>query len=241
MCGLFMVGRGLDCPNEAPACWWWYAPYPLVSYPPPYAAWPVPSNSPPLAPELWPTVEPPALAWPPCTPPSPLPVGWPPLLPLPPPPPPLPLEPLPPVRQGFTSSPQLSVAGPEPAPPPPTPPPTPPTTALLEPTWAWCMNALIVAWYSAGAVCTESGVESLGGVGGKEKRCWPVWPVCTWLSLSCGSCGQANGLPHALLDAIGFGGSLSQDSGPWKCGRQTCGDTCDVVMRDAGNCKAFLG
>ena len=42
---------------------------------------------------------------------------------------------------------------------------------LFEVTCAWCMKALIVAWYSVGAVCIESGVESLGGVGGNENRC----------------------------------------------------------------------
>uniref|UniRef100_A0A182IST9 Uncharacterized protein n=1 Tax=Anopheles atroparvus TaxID=41427 RepID=A0A182IST9_ANOAO len=222
---------------------------------------PPPPPPPPPPPEGCPADEgcPVALFWPPCTPPcTPLPVGcprpfecWPalpappllPAVPLPPvpsrcfgwfwpPPAPPALDPLPPVRHGFTSSPQLSAVCPC-APPPPPPPTPPPPTALFELTCAWCMNALIVAWYSAGAVCTESGVESLGGVGGKENRCWPVWPPCTWLSLSCGSCGQANGLPHGLPDAIGFGGSLSQERGPWKCGRQTCGVTCDELMRDA--------
>lgn len=28
-------------------------------------------------------------------------------------------------------------------------------------------------WYSDGPVCTESGVESFGGVGGNGNECWP--------------------------------------------------------------------
>lgn len=67
-----------------------------------------------------------------------------------------------------------------------------------------------------------------------------------WLSLSCGSWGQANGLPHdtPLLDAMAglvsdvdavAVGSLSHERGPWKwCGRHTCGEvTCELDMRDA--------
>lgn len=37
--------------------------------------------------------------------------------------------------------------------------------------WLWCIKLFRVVWYSVGVVCTESGVESFGGVGGNENRC----------------------------------------------------------------------
>lgn len=111
-----------------------------------------------------------------------------------------------------------------------------------------------LTWYSVGPACTESGVESFGGVGGKENKCWPLlnwWPPpppplpppppfpppplldWIWLTLSCGSCGHTNELPHGLPDGFNLG-SLSHGIGAWKvCGRHTCGDVCDVAIREA--------
>lgn len=103
-------------------------------------------------------------------------------------------------------------------------------------------------WYSAGPVCTESGVESFGGVGGKENKCWPedwwLLPLpppppppppddCSWPTLSCGSCGQTNEPPHGLPGPPVSLGSLSHGIGPWKCGLHTCGDACDDGIREA--------
>lgn len=82
-------------------------------------------------------------------------------------------------------------------------------------------------------VCTESGVESFGGVGGNENRCWPDGWFCTWLIFSWGSCGHVNGLPHGLLDASDFGSLNHGCNGAWKCGLQTWGVVCDVDIRDA--------
>lgn len=91
-------------------------------------------------------------------------------------------------------------------------------------------------WYSEGPVCTESGVESFGGVGGNENKCWPVWWLCTtWPTLSCGSCGQANGLPHGLPGASDFGSLSHGCNGAWKCGLQICCVLCDDDIRDAKN------
>lgn len=91
-----------------------------------------------------------------------------------------------------------------------------------------------ITWYSVGPVCTESGVESFGGVGGNENKCWPDWWLCTW-TLSCGSCGQANGLPQGLPDANDLGSLNHGCRGAWKCGLHTWGDACDEDIREAEN------
>lgn len=38
--------------------------------------------------------------------------------------------------------------------------------------WDW--GTAVLTWYSDGPVCTESGVESFGGVGGNGNECWPA-------------------------------------------------------------------
>lgn len=90
-----------------------------------------------------------------------------------------------------------------------------------------------LTWYSAGPVCTESGVESFGGVGGNENKCWPLWWLCTiWPTLSCGSCGHAN--PHGLPGPNDFGSLNHGCNGAWKwCGRCICCELCDDDIRDA--------
>lgn len=94
-------------------------------------------------------------------------------------------------------------------------------------------------WYSDGPVCTESGVESFGGVGGNGNECWPavvwwLWPIWPTLWSTCGSWGHANGLPHGLAGANDLCSLVSHEPrGGWKCGRHTCGDVWDDGIRDA--------
>lgn len=101
------------------------------------------------------------------------------------------------------------------------------------------MSFKLTIWYSAGPVCTESGVESFGGVGGKGNKCCEPCELCICPTLSCGS-GHANGLLHELPGAKVFGSDIAQCRGVWKCGLHTWGDECDVGILEAENKKMNL-
>lgn len=86
----------------------------------------------------------------------------------------------------------------------------------------------VVVWFVVELVVTESGVASLGGVGGKLKRLW--W-FGWWFVVMSGEGGLlSDSLPNGLHQD-GFAPSLSQGCrGAWKCGLQTVGD--DVETPD---------